>query len=84
VFAVVAEPSTAFAAERPIEVGTELMATADVQLHSAEIAKGSRVSVTKVSRSGDKVQSVSVALADGHVVKVTMAQVHTYFQVVTD
>ena len=73
----------AFAAEEPsIAVGTELMATSDVTLHKAEIAKGSRVSVTKLSKSGGQVEAVSVALADGHVVKVTMAQVHTYFRVV--
>src|SRR5215468_12448032 len=70
--------------ERPIAVGTELMATADVTLHKAEIAKGSRVSVTKLSRASGQIDAVSVALADGHVVKVTMAQVHTYFRVVTD
>jgi prepilin-type processing-associated H-X9-DG protein len=72
------------AAEDPIAVGTELMATADVTLHKAEIAKGSKVSVTKLSRTGGQVDAVNVALADGHVVKVTMAQVHTYFRVVTE
>jgi hypothetical protein len=72
----------ALAAEEPIAVGTELMATSDVTLHQAEIAKGSRVSVTKLSKTGGQLDAVSVALADGHVVKVTMAQVHTYFRVV--
>jgi hypothetical protein len=77
--------SAALAAdEAPIGVGTELMATSDVTLHQAEIAKGSRVSVTKLSKSGGQIDAVSVALADGHVVKVTMAQVHTYFRVVTE
>jgi prepilin-type processing-associated H-X9-DG protein len=84
VSAVVFVPAVASAAEHPIEVGTELMATSNVQLHSAEIAKGSRVSVTKVSKSGDSVQTVNVALADGHVVKISIAQVHTYFQIVAD
>jgi hypothetical protein len=74
----------AIAAETPIQVGTELVATSDVTLHQAEIAKGSRVSVTKVTRSGEQLDAVSVALADGHVVKVTMAQVHTYFRVAQD
>jgi prepilin-type processing-associated H-X9-DG protein len=77
-------PLSASAAEHPIEVGTELMATSNVQLHSAEIAKGSRVSVTKVMKNGDSVQTVNVALADGHVVKISIAQVHSYFQVVAD
>jgi prepilin-type processing-associated H-X9-DG protein len=74
----------AAAAESPIDVGTELMATSDVTLHKAEIAKGSRVSVTKITRHGEEVDAVNVALADGHVVKVTMAQVHTFFRVVAD
>ncbi len=65
--------------EAAIDVGTELMATSDVTLHRAEIAKGSKVSVTKV-----QVDGLNVALADGHVVKVTMAQVHTYFRVVDE
>jgi hypothetical protein len=70
--------------ERALEIGTELMATSDVTLHQAEIAKGSKVSVTKLSKNGGQVDAVSVALADGHVVKVTIAQVHTYFRVVAD
>ncbi len=74
--------SVAHAEEGSLEVGTELMATSDVTLHKAEIAKGSRVSVTKLSQSGGRVESVNVALADGHVVKVTIAQVHTFFRVV--
>jgi hypothetical protein len=74
----------AIAAEQPIDVGTELVATTDVTLHQAEIAKGSRVSVTKLSKNGGQIDAVSVALADGHVVKVTMAQVHTYFRVAGD
>ena len=44
----------ALADEAPIAVGTELMATSDVTLHTAEIAKGSRVSVTKLSRTAVK------------------------------
>ncbi len=67
-----------------LAVGTELMATSNVTLHQAEIAKGSRVSVTKVSRNAGQVETVNVALADGHVVKVTISQVHTYFRVVED
>ena len=62
-------------------------AVADVQqsaLHRAEIAKGSRVSVTKLARNAGRLEGLSVALADGHVVKVTMAQVHTFFRVVSE
>ena len=72
------------ATEERIDVGTQLQATSDVTLHKAEIAKGSRVSVTKLSKSGGRLEGMSVALADGHVVKVTMAQVHTFFRVVAD
>ena len=68
----------------PIDVGTELQATSDVTLHQAEIAKGSRVSVTKLLVHSGKLDGVSVALADGHVVKVTVAQVHTFFRVVRE
>ena len=67
-----------------IDVGTELEATSDVTLHRAEIAKGSKVSVTRVLVRSGQVDGVSVALADGHVVKVTMTQVHSYFRVVHD
>lgn len=70
--------------ERDIAVGTELMAVSDVTLHKAEILKGSRVSVTKVELRDGKLDGVSVALADGHVVKLPMTTVHTYFQVVVE
>ncbi len=64
-----------------IEVGTELVAVNDVTLHKAEIAKGSRVSVTKVLTAAGRVESVSVALADGHVVKVSPATLASHFRV---
>jgi hypothetical protein len=70
--------------ERAIGVGTELVAVTDVTLHKAEIAKGSRVSVTRVELRDGKLDGVSVALADGHVVKLPMTTVHTYFQVADD
>src|SRR4051794_640658 len=57
-------------APEDIAVGTELVATADVTLHQAEISKGSRVSVTKLLKRDGHVDGLSVALADGHVVKV--------------
>lgn len=77
-------PATVAAAETPITVGTELVATADVTLHKAEIAKGSRVSVTKVNRTGERLDGVNVALADGHVVKMPLAAVRSYFRVVSE
>ena len=73
--------SVACAAEDEIVVGTELVATADLSLHKAEIAKGSRVSVTKLVMHDGRVSGVDVALADGHVVKVTMSTVRSYFRV---
>lgn len=67
--------------ENDLVVGTELVATADIALHKAEIAKGSHVSVTKLLLSRGQLDGVDVALADGHVVKVTLGTVRTYFQV---
>jgi hypothetical protein len=81
---VLAEPAAQADDRGDLAVGTELQATTDVTLHQAEIAKGSRVSVTKLMVRGGKVDGVSVALADGHVVKVTLSQVHTFFRVVHD
>lgn len=69
------------AEENDLAVGTELVATADVALHKADIAKGSHVSVTKLLLSRGRLDGVDVALADGHVVKVTLGTVRTYFQV---
>ncbi len=72
------------AEEDPIAVGTELMATSDVTLHQAELVRGSRVSVTKLNLRDGKLDSVNVALADGHVVKMPLAAVRSYFRVVTE
>jgi hypothetical protein len=82
--AVPAERAALADEERTIAVGTELVAVSDVTLHKAEISKGSRVSVTKVELRDGKLDGVSVALADGHVVKLPMTTVHTYFQVADD
>ena len=74
--------NAAFAAEEnDLVVGAELVATADVALHKADIAKGSHVSVTKLLLSRGHLDGVDVALADGHVVKVTLGTVRTYFQI---
>lgn len=77
--------SSAWADEGPeIDVGTALEATADVTLHKATVAKGSRVSVTKLLVRSGRLEGVSAALADGHVVKISMAQLHTSFRVAKD
>jgi len=81
----VAGEGVAFADDRSdIAVGTALQATSDVTLHRAEIAKGSRVNVTKLLKRSGRLDGVSVALADGHVVKVTLTQLHSFFRVVQD
>jgi hypothetical protein len=67
-----------------IAVGTQLMAVSDVTLHQAEISKGSRVSVTQLLVQRGKLQGVSLALADGHVVKVPMGTVMSFFQIVNE
>ena len=72
------------AEEDAISIGTELMATSDVTLHRAEIARGSKVSVTKLNLREGKLDSVNVALADGHVVKMPLVAVRSYFRVVTE
>ena len=72
------------AEEDTLAVGTELMAVSDLTLHQAEIVKGSKVSVTKLNLREGKLDSVNVALADGHVVKMPVAAVRSYFRVVTE
>jgi hypothetical protein len=68
-----------------IRIGTELMATDDIQLSKAGIARGSKVSVTKVLLKQGQVSSVDVALADGYVVKkVAIATLHNFFRIVSD
>jgi hypothetical protein len=69
------------AEEGDLVVGTELVATADIALHKADIAKGSHVSVTRLLLSRGHLDGIDVALADGHVVKVTLGTVRTYFQI---
>ncbi len=66
-----------------IAVGTQLQATEDVQISRAEIARGSKVSVTNVVvRQGDPT-SVDIALADGQVLKkVGIGTIRNYFRVV--
>lgn len=73
----------ASAADDEIAVGTELEATDVVQIGRAEIAKGSKVSVTKLEgRQGDP-STVDLALADGQVVKkVGMGTIRSYFRVI--
>ncbi len=53
--------------EAPIHRGAELVATRDVELYSAHIAKGSRVIVVDVQFANGKPSSVSLELKDGHV-----------------
>lgn len=68
-----------------ITIGTELMATDDVQLSRAGILKGSKVSVTKLLHRQGEVASVDVILADGHVVKkVAMGTIRAFFRIVSD
>ena len=53
-----------------------------MQLHKAEIAKGSKVSVTKLDKREGHVASVDVELADGHIVpRVQMGTIRSLFRV---
>jgi hypothetical protein len=67
-----------------LAVGTELLATSDVTVHKAEIAKGSRVSVTKLITRDGHLDSVNLALPDGHVVKMSIGAVRSYFRVASE
>lgn len=81
---LIAEPA-AFADDGgDVAVGTSLQATEDVTLHRAEIIRGSRVSVTKLVLRSGRLDGVRVALADGHVVTMSLAQMHRSFRVVHD
>ncbi len=53
--------------EAPIHRGAELVALRDVELYSARIAKGSRVTVVDVHFANGKPSTVSLELKDGHV-----------------
>jgi hypothetical protein len=58
-----------------VQLGTELIATSDVELGRASIARGSVVSVRKLDREAGRLKSVDVELADGHVVAGVAASV---------
>ena len=68
-----------------LAVGTELLAVADVALHRAAIAKGSKVAITKVAVDRGDVANVDLELADGHVVThVGIRTVRAFFRVVDE
>lgn len=74
--------SVAHADDSEIDVGTELLAVKDVQLHKAVIGKGSKVSVFRLQRRKGALESVDVQLADGHVVpQVAVALIRSVFRV---
>lgn len=80
---VTAAPGVRWAqADEEVTVGSALQAITDVTLHQADIAKGSRVSVTEVARRNGHIDVVSVALTDGHVVRVPVAVMLAAFRVV--
>jgi len=75
-------PKEPAAIDEQIAVGTELVATSDVTLRRAVIVKGSRVSVTKLSRRGGHLASVDVELPDGYVLqRVAITTVRAFFRV---
>jgi hypothetical protein len=68
-----------------LTVGTELMAMDDIRLARADIAKGAKVSITKLLVRKGSVASVDVALADGHVVKkVALTTIRDFFKIVSE
>lgn len=82
--AVVA-PSAEARTPDDLDVGTELTAVADVALHRASIAKGSKVAVRRVGVDRGAVANVDLELADGHVVqRVGIRTVRAFFRVVEE
>jgi hypothetical protein len=70
------------AAESRIVVGSELVATADVAIRQATIAKGSRVRVTHAVIVDGRTVAVSLELKDGHVLHdVAISKVTTSFRI---
>jgi hypothetical protein len=53
----------------PLRVGSELVATRDVRLGEATLAKGSRVTVVAVADDKGHPVTVDLELKDGHVVR---------------
>ena len=75
-------PAEPAAIDESIAVGTELVAVADVTLRRVGLVKGSRVSVTKLSRRAGRLLSVDVELPDGYVLqRVAIGTVRALFRV---
>lgn len=73
------------AAPGDLTVGTELLALEDLRLARADIAKGAKLLVTKLSLREGQPTTVDVALSDGHVLKkVAISMIRTYFRVLAD
>jgi hypothetical protein len=67
-----------------IGVGTRLEALDDVTVARAEIAKGSKVSVTRLVHRQGRVAGVDVELADGQIARVGIDTVRSFFRVLGD
>jgi len=68
-------------ADAEIKIGTQLEAVTNVTLHRASLVKGSRVSVTNLILRRGHLDGLKVALADGHVIKMAIKTVHSFFRV---
>jgi hypothetical protein len=68
-----------------LTVGTELMAMDDIRLARAEVAKGAKVSISKLLVRQGRIASVDVVLADGYVIKkVALGTIRDFFRIVGD
>jgi hypothetical protein len=66
-----------------LTVGTELMAMDDIRLARAEVAKGAKVSISKLLVRQGRIASVDVVLADGYVIKkVALGTIRDFFRIV--
>jgi hypothetical protein len=67
-----------------LAVGTQLEALSDVKLSRAELARGSRVSITKLIQKQGRLAAVDVELADGYIARVPIATLRAFFRIVSD
>ncbi|WP_437677575.1 hypothetical protein [Sorangium sp. So ce131] len=82
--AAAASEEAAATASDGLAVGAQLEALADVKVARAEVARGSRVSITRLIERQGHVAAVDVELADGHIARVAVATVRASFRILSD
>ncbi|AUX39428.1 hypothetical protein SOCE26_008190 [Sorangium cellulosum] len=82
--AAAASEEAATTASDGLAVGAQLEALADVKVARAEVARGSRVNVTRLIEQQGRLTAIDVELADGHIARVAMTTVRASFRVLSD